>query len=119
VRVGRSQPGEDKASFADQAAVIQLGSGQSLTIPLDSREASPYEGFHRMRCRACFMDDGHASFDGDRLDVIVQEFNRYNTRRLEIADPCISATRMGGQFRSTDPDNFARRFVRWGFKHRP
>jgi transmembrane sensor len=36
----------------------------------------------------------------------VQEFNRYNRRRLAIADPSIRNIQVGGIFEATDPMSF-------------
>ena len=50
---------------------------------------------------------GRISFDGETLEDAVREFNRYNHRRLAIADPAIAALRVGGLFDATDPESFA------------
>jgi ferric-dicitrate binding protein FerR (iron transport regulator) len=44
----------------------------------------------------------------DRLPAneVVEEFNRYNWRRLEIADPSIANLQVGGWFESTNVDGF-------------
>ena len=49
---------------------------------------------------------GHLSFQGETLREAVGEFNRYNVRRLSIADPSIRDMAVGGVFSSTDPDSF-------------
>jgi transmembrane sensor len=36
------------------------------------------------------------------------EFNRYNTRKIVIADPEVGEIRIGGNFRSTSTDAFVR-----------
>lgn len=46
------------------------------------------------------------AFDSDTLADVVAQFNRYNTRQLVIADPKISAFRIGGYFRPTNLDAF-------------
>jgi transmembrane sensor len=45
-------------------------------------------------------------FDNTTLTDVVAEFNRYNTRKMVIADPSIAAVRIGGNFRSTNTDGF-------------
>jgi transmembrane sensor len=39
--------------------------------------------------------------------VAVDEFNRYNRRKLQLADPALAALRVGGTFNATDPESFA------------
>ena len=43
------------------------------------------------------------AFRGATLGEVVEEFNRYNTRRLVIADPTLMPTRISGVFSSSDP----------------
>ncbi len=50
--------------------------------------------------------NGQLGFSDDRLDEVVEQFNRYNWRKLRIGDPRIAALRVGGWFRSTDLDEF-------------
>jgi len=50
---------------------------------------------------------GNISFDGETLTEAVNEFNRYNRRRLAIADPAIASMKVGGSFEATDPESFA------------
>jgi transmembrane sensor len=49
---------------------------------------------------------GYVAFYGETLDDAVQEFNRYNERQITIADPSIVGIKVGGNFRTTDPDSF-------------
>jgi transmembrane sensor len=42
-------------------------------------------------------------FESTPLSAVVEEFNRYNTRRLVIADPKLSSFHVSGVFSSTDP----------------
>ncbi|WP_129781953.1 FecR family protein [Peristeroidobacter soli] len=51
---------------------------------------------------------GDLVFDDLRLGDAVAEFNRYNNRQLQIADPELASLRIGGNFRATDPDGFVR-----------
>lgn len=48
------------------------------------------------------------AFRGATLREVVEEFNRYNTRRLVIADPTLMNTRISGVFSSSDPDPLLR-----------
>lgn len=51
---------------------------------------------------------GMLSFDQVDLGAITAEFNRYNGRKLIIADPQVAALRIGGMFPSNDPEAFVR-----------
>ncbi|PAL21471.1 FecR domain-containing protein [Sphingopyxis sp. GW247-27LB] len=57
--------------------------------------------------RALAWRSGKVDLAGDRLDSAVAEFNRYNQRRLAIADPAIAGERLDGVFRTDDPEGFA------------
>jgi len=50
---------------------------------------------------------GRAYFDGVTLAEAVAEMNRYNRRRIEVADPAAAGLRLSGVFRTGDPDAFA------------
>jgi len=50
--------------------------------------------------------DGHLVLHGETLGQIVTEFNRYNRRQIEIADPSIARVMVGGTFTTTDFDAF-------------
>jgi transmembrane sensor len=50
--------------------------------------------------------EGRLWFERQRLADVVAEFNRYNRRQMEIADPAIADLRIGGGFEATDPDSF-------------
>jgi transmembrane sensor len=51
---------------------------------------------------------GRLVFQGETLEDAVQEFNRYNERKITIADASILNVpiQMGGSIRTTDPDSF-------------
>jgi transmembrane sensor len=51
---------------------------------------------------------GFLVFRDMTLGDAVTEFNRYNTRKIVIDDPAVSAIRIGGNFRSTNVDAFVR-----------
>lgn len=50
---------------------------------------------------------GRLEFRGESLAFAVEEFNRYNRRQISLADPKLAQLRVGGSFKSTDPDSFA------------
>jgi transmembrane sensor len=51
---------------------------------------------------------GYLVFDHTPLSEAVAEFNRYNRRKILIADPQIAAIRIGGNFRATNVEAFLR-----------
>jgi transmembrane sensor len=51
--------------------------------------------------------EGKLSFGGEPLEQVAAEFNRYNERRIVIADPRIRGFPVGGRFTATDPLSFA------------
>jgi len=79
---------------AGQAAMVRRG---SIAI----RTVLPKDVSRKLAWTA-----GYLAFQGDTLDDMVQEFNRYNRRQLAIADPSIVKLQFGGIFRTTDPDSF-------------
>lgn len=53
--------------------------------------------------RARSWKDGQLVFEGESLDFVVAEFNRYLNTKIVIADPALSRIRLGGRFTTTDP----------------
>ncbi|WP_447752606.1 FecR family protein [Sphingopyxis fribergensis] len=51
---------------------------------------------------------GQLVFDGDTVAEAVAEFNRYNTRKIEVAGAALGGQKMIGRFRTNEPDAFAR-----------
>lgn len=45
-------------------------------------------------------------FDGQTLAVAVDEYNRYLTNKITIVDSGLSGLRLGGRFKSRDPEDF-------------
>jgi transmembrane sensor len=52
--------------------------------------------------------EGHLTFRNDTLADAVAEFNRYNTRQIEIGDSQVGTLRISGTFRPTNYDAFVR-----------
>lgn len=57
---------------------------------------------------------GHIVFDRTTLADAAAEFNRYNDRKLSVADAATAAIRIGGRFEVANVDAFAR-LLRQGF----
>lgn len=51
--------------------------------------------------------EGRIVLEGETLNEAVAEFNRYNSKKLVIADPSLSDEKLVGQFRATEPMTFA------------
>lgn len=56
--------------------------------------------------RRLLWRDGVVEFEGDTLEQAAAEFNRYNDRRLVVADPQVAAIRVGGRFGAQEVDRF-------------
>ena len=50
---------------------------------------------------------GKLQFRGETLAAAVEEFNRYNRRRIQLGDASLAELRVGGTFNATDPESFA------------
>src|SRR5262249_44619804 len=51
--------------------------------------------------------NGRLMFQAEKLSDVVDDFNRYNLRKLRVTDPDIAGMRIGGTFQATDPERFA------------
>lgn len=58
--------------------------------------------------RALEWRGGRLYFDNTPLSIAAEEFNRYNGRKLVMGDADVAALRIGGNFRWSNPDAFAR-----------
>ena len=63
---------------------------------------------HAETVRRLAWQAGELSFKGETLEQVVAEFNRYNRRKLEIADPEVAALQVGGSFQATDLDSLTK-----------
>lgn len=52
--------------------------------------------------------DGFLTFDDTSLADAAAEFNRFNTRKLELGDAAVADLRVGGNFRWSNADGFVR-----------
>lgn len=103
VAVARARPVAVPAAAAPDNA-LRLLAGQRADIVA-----------HAMRTRdignpeaATAWRSGRLVFDGDTLADVVAEFNRYNTVKLVLDDPALSAERISGVFDSDRPQALAR-----------
>jgi transmembrane sensor len=93
-------------SASDAGRPIRVTAGGSASIADDT----PIE---HMAANASSIDralawrEGKIDLAGVRLADAAAEFNRYNRRRLVIADPAIAEERFDGIFRTDDLEGFA------------
>ena len=68
-----------------------------------------------MRMRHMTSDDvlfvsawqrGEIFFNGETLGTVVEEFNRYLPKKIVIGDPSLQGIRLGGRFKTNDPEAF-------------
>jgi len=50
--------------------------------------------------------NGNLFFNGETLSEAIDEFNRYNWRKLKVIDPAIHDLQLGGEFETTNVDGF-------------
>jgi transmembrane sensor len=58
--------------------------------------------------RSLAWREGQIALEGETLGEAVNQFNRYNARKLLITDPTLAGEKLVGQFRATEPLTFAR-----------
>ena len=83
-----------------------LDSGQlalETTQGIQIRTLRPEEIYARLA-----WDKGLLVFTGDSLAKASEEFNRYNTAKLRVADPAAAGLRVAGTFRATNVEAFLR-----------
>ena len=84
-----------KASAGTRVAAAAGRPPQVIAAPLDVDNALAWRR-------------GEIMLDGMPLGDAAAEFNRYNARKILIADPAFARERMVGQFRMREPDAFAK-----------
>lgn len=85
-------------AIVDAGQMATAASSQVKVESLDQEEIARRLAWH----------DGMLLFNGQTLAVVAAEFNRYNERKLVIADPAVGRLRIGGYFRATDLESFVR-----------
>lgn len=83
-------------SFISAGEVVQSRASGFVVERLDESE---------LRRRLAWQS-GQLAFDREPLIAVVAEFNRYNRKRVEIADPALESVEVGGNFKATDLDSF-------------
>lgn len=96
---------EGKVSLSDSDVILRAGTianakqGESMTV----QERTPAQAEELLSWR-----DGYLTFDETPLAEAIAEFNRYNARKLVIADAALASLPVSGHFRWTSIESFAR-----------
>jgi transmembrane sensor len=85
-------------ALVDAGQIAIAASSQVRVQSLDQEEIARRLAWHQ----------GMLLFNGQSLADVAAEFNRYNERKLVVADPAVGRIRIGGYFRATDLDSFVR-----------
>ncbi len=100
---GNEKRREPVASFAAKSAT--LSAGETAVIngvqPVEIQQIDEADVERKLS-----WTEGRLWFERQTLKDVVAEFNRYNRRKMVIADPTIANLRIGGGFEATDPESF-------------
>jgi len=105
-RVAVGAPGTE-ANFENPkllATAPKVSAGEAASVRPNSVVVTPVRT--NDVTRKLSWTGGYLAFEGETLDDAVQEFNRYNQRQITITDRSIVNVKVGGNFRTTDPDSF-------------
>jgi transmembrane sensor len=92
---------------APSVLAVKLQSGRSASL---SPGRILVDGFTPERARRLLSwTTGKLIFDGDSLQDIASEFNRYNRSKILIATESIGRLKIGGSFSATNPEGFAQK----------
>lgn len=89
-----------------QRQVTRMGAGTKASIAATAVIA-PSPTRHADIDRQLAWREGRIDLEGDTLGQAVEEFNRYNERKIVISTPELSSERLYGVFRTDDPEGFA------------
>lgn len=91
----------------DEANIQRVGAGSRAFITTGNMTA-PTIAANEEIDNALAWRTGQVVFDGSTVAEAVAEFNRYNVRKIEVADAALGKEQMVGRFRTNEPDAFAR-----------
>jgi len=100
--------------ISDRIAVTYLGRLMELGAAADviERPLHPYTqallSAEPVPLPSTMRTNRRIVLEGETLGEAVLQFNRFNVRKLVIADPSLAAEKLVGQFRATEPLTFAR-----------
>jgi transmembrane sensor len=91
---------------ASSAKATRLVAGQRAFV--DESAAVRFEADRASAVdRALAWRGGMIDLEGETLAAAAEEFNRYNTRKIVVADPHLAGEKFDGVFRINDPEGFA------------
>ena len=96
-----------RSSTADREAVPavpSVGAGELALLSGDNVSIRRVNDTERRRRLGWQV--GEVDFEDDTLQSVVEEFNRYNRRKLVIVDASVASLRIGGNFKAGDLDSF-------------
>ena len=88
-------------SAREEAQVSSSGGGGSAEFDVERKAVTQEQIEHHLA-----WVNGQLIFENATLAETIEEFNRYNRRKLEISDPTLAQIRLGGAFSSTNVDEF-------------
>ena len=90
------------SGFVETLGTIKAGETATLQSFLDAGTVSSINAIETVEAqemaRRLSWREGMLTFAGDPLEVVVDEISRYTTVSIEITDPDVRATRIGGRF---------------------
>lgn len=95
---------ESRAAIEEKPAVSRVSAGSSVVVAPEAVTAIALDR-DAMRRRLAWRD-GVIELKGETLEEAVEEFNRYRTTRLVVADSRIASIRVGGRFENDEADKF-------------
>jgi transmembrane sensor len=97
----QSAPISLQESAAARASLLVLDAGQQVTVTAQT-EPKPKRADV---AAATAWTQRRLVFDASTLAEVIEEFNRYNTRRLVLRDASLARFPISGSFSSTDPSS--------------
>lgn len=97
---------QGRVRLSDRNAAVLIEGNQEATATagrITRSEVGPERTTQRLAWR-----EGRLVFDRTTLGMAAEEFNRYNERKLVIADPDVANLLIGGSFAPSNIDGFAR-----------
>jgi transmembrane sensor len=92
---------DSSVGTADHVDAVEVAPGSQA----EARPGLPVQMRRTNVERSLAWRDRRLIFDGESLASVVEEFNRYNTRPLIIADPRLHDQRISGVFGANDPES--------------
>lgn len=105
-RVAVMAPAQPIPGESAPAASSFLAAGDQITVPSDSASSKVTpKPIHTDVAAATAWVQKRLIFEETALSKVVEEFNRYNTRRLVIVDPQLQSVEISGVYSASDPDS--------------